>query len=95
MAILDGKAVAKSVRAEVKSRAQSFFSAHGRKPGLHVVLVGEDPASQVYVASKEKMAVKCGIEGQVHRLAADTPQNWWPWPYPSRNAGLRPASLLN
>ncbi|HJK93778.1 MAG TPA: bifunctional methylenetetrahydrofolate dehydrogenase/methenyltetrahydrofolate cyclohydrolase FolD [Polyangiaceae bacterium LLY-WYZ-15_(1-7)] len=72
--LLDGKAIAKKVRAEVKQRAEAFFEAHGRKPGLHVVLVGEDPASQVYVRNKERAAGKAGLDGHVHRLPADTTQ---------------------
>jgi len=70
--LIDGKALAKDVRAEVKTRAEAFASAHGRKPGLHVVLVGDDPASQVYVRNKERAAGKAGIAGEVHRLAAET-----------------------
>lgn len=72
--VLSGKAIAKKVRAEVKTRAEAFFAKHGRKPGLHVVLVGEDPASQVYVRSKERAAGKNGLEGRVHRLPTDTSQ---------------------
>ena len=74
MTVLDGKAVAKKVRDEVKARAEAFAAAHGRKPGLHVVLVGDDPASQVYVRNKERAAAKAGLEGQVHRLPGDTTQ---------------------
>lgn len=74
MARLDGKALAKTVRAEVKAEAEAFLAEHGRKPGLHVVLVGDDPASQVYVRNKERAAGKCGLEGQVHRLPGDTTQ---------------------
>ena len=70
--LIDGKALAKEVRAEVKARAEAFRATHNRAPGLHVVLVGEDPASQVYVRNKERAADKAGIAGQVHRLAADT-----------------------
>ena len=70
--IISGKALAGVVREEVKVRAEAFEAAHGRKPGLHVVLVGEDPASQVYVRNKERAAGKCNIAGEVHRLPADT-----------------------
>lgn len=70
--LIDGKALAKEVRAEVKARAEAFTATHNRGPGLHVVLVGEDPASQVYVRNKERAAAKVGIEGQVHRLPANT-----------------------
>ena len=72
--LIDGKALAKEVRAEVKVRAERFLETHGRSPGLHVVLVGEDPASQVYVRNKERAAETCGIAGQVHRLEATTSQ---------------------
>jgi methylenetetrahydrofolate dehydrogenase (NADP+)/methenyltetrahydrofolate cyclohydrolase len=72
--LIDGKALAKEVRAEVKVRAERFLETHHRSPGLHVVLVGDDPASQVYVRNKERAAEKCGIAGQVHRLEAETSQ---------------------
>lgn len=70
--LIDGKALAKEVRAEVKARAEAFAPKYGRAPGLHVVLVGEDPASQVYVRNKERAAGKVGIAGEVHRLPAET-----------------------
>ncbi len=70
--IIDGKALAQEVRAEVKTRAEAFAAKHGRQPGLHVVLVGDDPASQVYVRNKERAAGKAGIAGEVHRLPAET-----------------------
>lgn len=70
--LIDGKALAKEVRAEVKTRAEAFAAKHGRAPGLHVVLVGENPASQVYVRNKERAASKVGIAGKVHRLPAET-----------------------
>ncbi len=72
--LLDGRAVAKAVRAEVATDAARFLAEHGRPVGLDVVLVGEDPASQVYVRNKEKAAAQAGIRGRVHRLAADTSQ---------------------
>jgi methylenetetrahydrofolate dehydrogenase (NADP+)/methenyltetrahydrofolate cyclohydrolase len=72
--LIDGKALAKEVRAEVKTRAEAFAAKHGRAPGLHVVLVGDDPASQVYVRNKERAASKAGIAGEVHRLPAETSQ---------------------
>lgn len=73
-AIIDGKAIAEKVRAEVRARAEAFRAAVGRKPGLDVILVGEDPASQVYVRNKEAAAGKAGLHGAVHRLPAETPQ---------------------
>ena len=70
--LIDGKALAKEVRAEVKTRAEAFAQQHGRPPGLDVVLVGEDAASQVYVRNKERAATKASITGNVHRLPAET-----------------------
>lgn len=70
--LIDGKALAQKVRAEVKTRAEAFRAKHNRAPGLDVVLVGDDPASQVYVRNKERAAEKAGIQGRVHRLPAET-----------------------
>lgn len=72
--ILDGKAIAADVKAEVAARVKSFTERHGRGPGLDVVLVGDDPASQVYVGSKEKQAHTVGIRGAVHRMPTETTQ---------------------
>ena len=71
--ILDGKETAKMVRAEVRERAEALRAA-GVVPGLAVVLVGDDPASAVYVRNKERSAGRAGIEGRTVRLPADTPQ---------------------
>ena len=71
--IIDGKAVAEEVVATVQ-RAAAELAQKGVTPGLAVVLVGEDPASQVYVASKSKRAKECGFHSQQHTLAADTTQ---------------------
>jgi methylenetetrahydrofolate dehydrogenase (NADP+)/methenyltetrahydrofolate cyclohydrolase len=72
--ILDGKLIAERVRSEVKARAEAFEKRAGRKPGLEVILVGDDPASHVYVNSKEKTSGQVGMRGLVHRLPADTSQ---------------------
>jgi methylenetetrahydrofolate dehydrogenase (NADP+)/methenyltetrahydrofolate cyclohydrolase len=66
--IIDGKAVAASVRAEVAEGVKAFVARHGRAPGLHVVLAGDDAASAVYVRNKEKAALEVGMAGRVHRL---------------------------
>ena len=66
--ILDGKAIAEAVRREVAVDVERFTKKHGRPPGLHVVLAGDDPASAVYVRNKEKAAKEIGIAGEVHRL---------------------------
>jgi methylenetetrahydrofolate dehydrogenase (NADP+)/methenyltetrahydrofolate cyclohydrolase len=68
--VIDGKAVAKSVREGVTKGVSEFFARHGRAPGLHVVLAGDDPASAVYVRGKEKAAMEAGVAGHVHRLPA-------------------------
>jgi methylenetetrahydrofolate dehydrogenase (NADP+)/methenyltetrahydrofolate cyclohydrolase len=70
--IIDGKAIAAKVRAEVGERARAFVTRHGRAPALHVVLVGDDPASHVYVKGKEKAAQELALGGKVHRLPATT-----------------------
>ncbi len=68
--LIDGKAVAAQVRSEVATRVAAFREQYGRAPGLHVVLAGDDSASNVYVRNKEKAALEVGIAGRVHRLAA-------------------------
>jgi methylenetetrahydrofolate dehydrogenase (NADP+)/methenyltetrahydrofolate cyclohydrolase len=73
--IIDGKAFAAGLRARVGERTVALAAAGGRKPGLAVVLVGEDPASSVYVRSKGKATVAAGMESFEHRLPADTLQD--------------------
>jgi methylenetetrahydrofolate dehydrogenase (NADP+) / methenyltetrahydrofolate cyclohydrolase len=73
-AIIDGKAFAEGLRARVAQLAASFEQAAGRKAGLAVVLVGEDPASQVYVRNKGKQTVACGMASFEHKLPAETTQ---------------------
>ena len=73
--VIDGKEFAARVRGEVAKLAASFEAQAGRKAGLAVVLVGEDPASQVYVASKGKQTVECGMASFEHKLPADTAQD--------------------
>ena len=68
--ILDGKAVAAKVRAEVAERAAEFAARHGRPPGLAVMQVGEDPASSVYVRNKRRSCLESGIESFAHDLPA-------------------------
>jgi methylenetetrahydrofolate dehydrogenase (NADP+)/methenyltetrahydrofolate cyclohydrolase len=71
---IDGKAFAGALRAKVASAVPAFAGQAGRSPGLAVVLVGEDPASQVYVRSKGKATTEAGMESFEHRLPADTSQ---------------------
>jgi methylenetetrahydrofolate dehydrogenase (NADP+) / methenyltetrahydrofolate cyclohydrolase len=69
--IIDGKAFAAGLRARVAHAVPAFVASTGRAPGLTVVLVGDDPASQVYVGSKKKATVEAGMASFEHRLADD------------------------
>ena len=71
---IDGKIFAEGLRGRVGVLAAEFTARTGRKAGLAVVLVGEDPASQVYVRSKGKATIEAGMAGFEHRLPADTPE---------------------
>ena len=73
-AVIDGKAFAATLRAKVAEFAASFEHSAGRKAGLAVVLVGDDPASRVYVAAKGKATLECGMASFEHRLPDDTTQ---------------------
>jgi methylenetetrahydrofolate dehydrogenase (NADP+)/methenyltetrahydrofolate cyclohydrolase len=70
--ILDGKKVASEVRAAVKEEVDSLKASNGVVPGLAVVLVGDDPASKVYVGQKEKACREVGFASFLHRLPAST-----------------------
>jgi methylenetetrahydrofolate dehydrogenase (NADP+)/methenyltetrahydrofolate cyclohydrolase len=72
--IIDGKEIAAKVRAEVAAEVARLQKEHGLKPGLAVVLVGEDPASKVYVANKAKQTVEVDMNSWEHRLSAETPE---------------------
>jgi methylenetetrahydrofolate dehydrogenase (NADP+) / methenyltetrahydrofolate cyclohydrolase len=65
---IDGKAIAAKVRADVAADVARIKAEHGFVPGLAVVLVGEDPASSVYVRNKAKQTVECGMESFEHKL---------------------------
>jgi methylenetetrahydrofolate dehydrogenase (NADP+) / methenyltetrahydrofolate cyclohydrolase len=72
--VIDGRAVAARVREQVGAGVAEFTAQHGRPPGLATVLVGEDPASAIYVAGKQKATAEAGMRGFDHRLAADAPR---------------------
>jgi len=72
--IIDGKTFAAGLRARIAAAVPDFLARTGRKPGLAVVLVGEDPASQVYVRSKGKMTVEVGMASFEHKLDAGVPE---------------------
>jgi methylenetetrahydrofolate dehydrogenase (NADP+) / methenyltetrahydrofolate cyclohydrolase len=69
--LIDGKAIAQQVRAEVREQVEAWVQGGGRRPGLATVLVGDDAASAVYVNGKQKASAEVGIEGFRHTLAAD------------------------
>ncbi|TML07394.1 MAG: bifunctional methylenetetrahydrofolate dehydrogenase/methenyltetrahydrofolate cyclohydrolase FolD [Actinobacteria bacterium] len=73
--IIDGKAVAARVRAEVATEVERFVAEFGRAPGLATILVGDDPASAVYVNGKQKASAEVGIQGFDHRLPADASED--------------------
>jgi methylenetetrahydrofolate dehydrogenase (NADP+)/methenyltetrahydrofolate cyclohydrolase len=70
--IIDGKAFAATVRQKVASKVADLKETHSITPGLAVVLVGEDPASQVYVRSKGKQTIEVGMNSFEHKLGVDT-----------------------
>lgn len=72
--IIDGKMIAADLRARVAGEVERVKRDHGFVPGLAVVLVGNDPASEVYVRNKAKQTEAAGMASFEHRLAADTPQ---------------------
>ncbi|AZR73521.1 bifunctional 5,10-methylene-tetrahydrofolate dehydrogenase/5,10-methylene-tetrahydrofolate cyclohydrolase [Anoxybacter fermentans] len=69
--IIDGKAIAQEIRKEIKERVEEL-KARGKQPGLAVVLVGNNPASQTYVRMKEKACQEVGMYSEVHRLPEET-----------------------
>ncbi|HEU4867755.1 MAG TPA: bifunctional 5,10-methylenetetrahydrofolate dehydrogenase/5,10-methenyltetrahydrofolate cyclohydrolase [Actinomycetota bacterium] len=71
---IDGKQVSAEVKEQVRLGVEELKAATGITPGLAAILVGDDPASQVYVGSKEKAAVAAGMNGWVHRLPATASQ---------------------
>ncbi len=72
--IIDGKAFAANLRGEIARKVDWLKQNHSLTPGLAVVLVGEDPASQVYVRSKGKQTVEAGMNSYEHKLSAETSQ---------------------
>jgi methylenetetrahydrofolate dehydrogenase (NADP+) / methenyltetrahydrofolate cyclohydrolase len=74
-ALIDGKAIAQTVRDGVKGKVAEFRASHGRAPGLMVVLAGDDPASAVYVRNKEKASNEIGIAGSVLRFPASVSED--------------------
>ena len=72
--VIDGKTTAADVLATVKAATDKLVARTGVTPGIAVIIVGEDPASQAYVRSKGRRAEECGFKSETHRLPADTPE---------------------
>lgn len=72
--IIDGKAISAQVRAEIAEKAQKLIAEKGITPGLAVVIVGEDPASQVYVRNKRRACTEVGFYSEAYELPAETTQ---------------------
>lgn len=72
--IIDGKAISAAVRAELKSETEALFASTGVRPGLAVIIVGEDPASQVYVRNKRRACDEIGYYSESYELPANTTQ---------------------
>ncbi|MES9996814.1 bifunctional methylenetetrahydrofolate dehydrogenase/methenyltetrahydrofolate cyclohydrolase FolD [Desulfovibrio aminophilus] len=75
MILLDGKKVAQEIRAEIREEVETLKARYGRAPGLAVILVGQDPASQVYVRNKERACAEAGIVSFPFHLPVETSQN--------------------
>ena len=73
--LIDGKAIAADLSTKITATTASILQERGVKPGLAVVIVGEDPASQVYVRNKKRTAEACGFHSVQHTLATDTSQD--------------------
>ena len=73
--VIDGRAVARATRERVKREVEELVASGGPQPGLATILVGDDPASQVYVRSKHDKSREAGMRSFNHRLPADTPQH--------------------
>jgi len=72
--ILDGKQLAQTMQREIAADAAAVFAKHGRRPGLAAVLVGDNPASKIYVRNKRKACGDAGLESWLHELPADATQ---------------------
>ena len=70
--IIDGKGISKEVRQELKDKCDKLFNEYGKRPGLAVIIVDNDPASKVYVNNKEKACAEVGYYSEVYRLDENT-----------------------
>ena len=72
--IIDGKAISAKIREEIKEETARFVAKRGYAPGLAVIIVGEDPASTVYVRNKGRACDEVGFYSEIHRLPESTEQ---------------------
>lgn len=75
MKLINGKEISAAIRAELREECSAFVAQRGYAPGLAVVIVGEDPASQIYVRNKARACEEVGFYSEVHRLPAETTQD--------------------
>ena len=73
--IIDGKAISAQIRSEIKAETEQFAKTHGFRPGLAVIIVGDDAASQVYVRNKRKACEEVGFYSEAYELPASTTQD--------------------
>ena len=73
--IIDGKAISQKIRDSIAEQRSVFTDRYGIRPGLAVIIVGDDPASQIYVNNKAKACDQVGFYSEVHRLSADTTED--------------------
>jgi methylenetetrahydrofolate dehydrogenase (NADP+) / methenyltetrahydrofolate cyclohydrolase len=92
--LIDGKAIAEQVRAEIKADIEGWCADGGHRPGLATVLVGDDPASAVYVGGKQRACVEVGIEGFAYDLPADSTQDQVEEVLQALNADPRVSGIL-
>ncbi len=74
MKLIDGKSISAEIRREIRTECEAFRASHGYVPGLAVVIVGDDPASQIYVRNKRLACEEVGFQSVVHALPASTTQ---------------------
>ena len=73
--IIDGKAISAEIRAEIKQNTELFVEQYGIRPGLAVIIVGDDAASQVYVRNKRRACEEVGFYSETYELPANTTQD--------------------
>ena len=73
--IIDGKAISAQIRSEIKAETEQFAKTHGFRPGLAVIIVGDDAASQVYVRNKRRACEEVGFYSEAYELPAATTQD--------------------